>query len=206
MSELRAALHTSIDVGLGGVLLANMLAGWLDSDPKGLPTAETAGEPEDHRTSPEQTGLHLFAPVDTGPSPPSSREHRAPVCTAGESAGTGLERIPDPYAGSGPGEDGDRDGGAAGLQDLGGGCFVGASGGSDCIGGLAVGALEPRLASIAGVVCAHRNAGDRRRWLLRPGRFQRRPSVGLEGSYGPGRASFFARAPPGWQAQQNPER
>src|SRR6266566_3903588 len=58
MSELRAALHTSIDVGLGGVLLANMLAGWLDSDPKGLPTAETAGEPEDHRTSPEQVRHH----------------------------------------------------------------------------------------------------------------------------------------------------
>jgi hypothetical protein len=37
MSELRAALHTSIDVGLGGVLLANMLAGWLDGDPKVLP-------------------------------------------------------------------------------------------------------------------------------------------------------------------------
>ena len=42
------------------------------------------------------------------------------------------------------------------------------------LGSLAAGALESRLASAAGVVRAHRNAGDRRRWLLRSGGFQRR--------------------------------
>jgi hypothetical protein len=38
MSASLAALHAPIGVGLGGVLLANMLAGWLDGDPKVLPT------------------------------------------------------------------------------------------------------------------------------------------------------------------------
>ena len=106
MSESPAALHAPLDVGLGGVLLANMLAGWLDENPNFSATAEVANEPEDYGTSLEQTGLHLFTPVDAGPSSPPSREHRTPVCTARESAGAGLERNPDPYAGWRPGESG----------------------------------------------------------------------------------------------------
>src|SRR5664279_956276 len=97
MSRATSVLQATIDVGLGGVLLANMLAGWLDGDPKVLPTAETADEPEDRRTPPEQTGLHLSTPVNAGPSTPPSGEHAAPVCTARVGTGTGLERIPDPH-------------------------------------------------------------------------------------------------------------
>jgi len=62
------------------------------------------------------------------------------------------------------------------------------------------------LASFAGTVCTDRYAGDRRRWLLQPGRFQRRASVGIEGDNGSGRTSSVARAPPWWQAQQSKER
>ena len=36
MSEALSALHASIDVGLGGVLLANMLEAWLDGNPNGF--------------------------------------------------------------------------------------------------------------------------------------------------------------------------
>ena len=64
MSEALSTLHASIDAGLGGVLLANMLEAWLDGNPRLLPTGEAADEPQDHRTSPEPTGLHLCAPVD----------------------------------------------------------------------------------------------------------------------------------------------
>ena len=33
MSEALSALHTSIDAGLGGVLLANMVEAWLAGNP-----------------------------------------------------------------------------------------------------------------------------------------------------------------------------
>src|ERR1700688_233872 len=197
MSKVLSAHYVPIDTKLGGVLLANMIVGWLDGNPKALPSVETTDEPQDHGTPPEQTRLHLFTPVDAGSSTPPSGEHGAPVCTAREGAGTGLERIFDPHTRPGPGENGYRDDGAGGLQDLGGRCFDGSSGCGVCLGGLATGAVEPRLASTAGVVCPHRNPGHRRRWLLRSGGFQRRIVARIEGHHGPGRTSLFARAPPG---------
>src|SRR5215469_9514659 len=190
------AIQMSFDVGLGGVLLANMLVAWLDSDSEVSPTEEAVDESQDRRTSPEPTSLHLPTPVDAVPSPSPPGEHRTPVCPAREGGGTGLERILDPHTGSGPREDGDRNGGTGGLQDLGGGGLDGASGRGVCLGSLPAGALESGLASTPGVVRTHRNAGDRRRWLLRSGGFQRRTFARIEGRHGPGRASFFARAPP----------
>src|SRR6516165_3159796 len=192
-----SAIEVSFDVGLGGVLLANMLIAWLDSDSEISPTEEAVDESQDRRTSPEPTSLHLPTPVDAEPSPSPSGEHRTPVCPTREGGGTGLERIPHPHTGSGPGEDGYRNGGTGGLQDLGSGGLAGASGCGIRAGGLTTGALESGLASAVGVVRAHRNSGDRRRWLLRSGGLQRWPLARLEGRYGPGRTPFFARAPPG---------
>src|SRR5258708_3839371 len=196
MGEAESAPPTSIEAELGGVLLANMLEGWLTGDPDFFVTAETANEPEDLRAPPEQTRLHLFAPIDTGSSVPPSREHRAPVCAAGVGSGAGLERSRDPHPRPGPGEDRDRNDQAGGLQDLGGGCLDGSSGRGVCLGSLTAGTLEPRLASATGVVFAHPDAGHRRGWLLRSGGFQRRPFARIEGDHGPSRAPFFARAPP----------
>src|SRR5215471_2171768 len=197
MSELLSALQAPIDAGLGGVLLANMLAAWLDANPSVGSTGEANDEFQDPGTSPQQTGLHLSTPVDARPGPSPSGEHGAPVRPAGEGAGTGLERTSDPHPGSGPGQDGYGDGGTSGLQDSGGGCLDGPSGGGFCAGSFPTRALESRLASAAGVVRAHRDAGDRRRRLLRSAGFQRRPVARIEGHYGPGRTPFLARAPPG---------
>src|SRR5215470_1746383 len=97
MSEALPALRVPIDPGRGGVLLANMLASWLDHDPSWTASAEAGDESEDSRTSPTQAGLHLPAPVDAGPSSPPSGEHGAPVRLAREGAGTGLEGNPDSY-------------------------------------------------------------------------------------------------------------
>ena len=47
------AIPMSFDVGLGGVLLANMLVAWLDSDSEISPTEEAVDESQDRRTSPE---------------------------------------------------------------------------------------------------------------------------------------------------------
>src|SRR5271166_1589752 len=106
MSEALSALRAPIDPARGGVLLANMLASWLDHDRSLTATAEAKDESQDSRTSPPQAGLHLPAPVDAGPSSPPSGEYRAPVRFAREGAGTGLERIPDSHPGPGFGKDG----------------------------------------------------------------------------------------------------
>src|ERR1700736_5474455 len=197
MNQGLAALPAQINTGLSGVLLANMVESWLEDDPHWLATTEAADELQDHRTTPEQTRLHLCTPVDERPSAPPSGEHGTTVCAARDGAGAGLERIHDPHARPGPGNDRYRDDQARGLQDLSGGCLDESSGRSVCPGSLPASALEPRLASPAGVVCAHRHSGDRRRWLLRSIGFQRRIVARIEGDHGPGRATFFARAPPG---------
>src|SRR5580704_9623630 len=159
MSEALSAIHTPIDAGLGGVLLANMIEAWLAGNPDRLESVEAADESQDHGAAPEQTRLHLCTPVDQCPGAPPSGEHRAPVRPASDGAGTGLERIIDPDARPGPGYDRDRDDQARGLQDAGGGCLDGPSGRGVCAGGFAAGAIESRLASAAGVVCLHRDAG-----------------------------------------------
>src|ERR1700693_1748130 len=97
MSETLPALRVPIDPGQGGVLLANMLASWLDHDRGLTATAEARDESQDSRAAPPQARLHLPAPVDAGPSSPPSGEHGAPVRLAREGAGTGLERIPDSH-------------------------------------------------------------------------------------------------------------
>src|SRR6516225_6465630 len=135
MHPAAAALPIPIDVSLGGILLANMLVAWLDDHPKAWSTGEASHESQDRRTSPEPTSLRLFTPVDAVPSPPPSGEHGASVCTAREGARTGLERISDPHARSGPGQDGHRNGSTGGLQDLGGGGLDGPSGRGVCLGG-----------------------------------------------------------------------
>jgi hypothetical protein len=180
MSDALSALHASIDAGLGGVLLANMVEAWLAGNPDCLESVEAADEPQDHRTTPEQTCLHLCAPVDECPGAPPPGEHGAPVCTANDGVGVGVERIGDSHARPGPGHDGYRDDQAGGFQDAGGGCLDGPSRRGICAGSFATGALESRLASAVGVVCAHRDASDRRRWLLRSIGFQRRPLARVE--------------------------
>src|SRR5258705_677000 len=196
MSEVPSALHAPIDAGLGCVLLANMIEAWLVGNPDGLANEEAANELQDHGTTPEQTGLHLCPAVDECPSAPPPGKHGAPVCTANDGAGTGLERIGDSDTRPGPGHDGQRDDSAGGFQDFGGGCLDGSSGRGVCVRSLTTGALESRLASATGVVCAHPDAGDRRKWLLRPVGFQRWTLSRAEGNNGSGRASWFARAPP----------
>src|SRR5215472_16364162 len=125
MSEALSALRVPIDPGQGGVLLANMLASWLDQNRSWTANAEARDESQDSRTSPPQARLHLPAPVDAGPSPPPSGEHGAPVRLAREGAGTGLERIPDSHPRPGFGKDGNGDDAAGGLQDFSGRCLDG---------------------------------------------------------------------------------
>src|SRR6266446_6302536 len=197
MSHASASPSAPFDHKRGGLLLANMLSAWLDGEPSGEATAEAVHEPKDRRPSPQPIRLCLPAPVDARPSAPSSGEHGTPVRVAREGAGTGLERSFDPHPRWGPRQVRNADGGTGGLQDVGGRCLDGPSGRRVCLGSLPTFALGLGLASTAGVVCPDPNSGDRRGWLLRSGRFQRRTFVRPAGDYGPGRAPFFAHAPPG---------
>jgi len=55
MSEALSALHASIDAGLGGVLLANMVEAWLAGNPDCVESAEAVDDPkitEQHRSRP----------------------------------------------------------------------------------------------------------------------------------------------------------
>src|SRR5215472_10789055 len=162
MSEMSSSLIVPINPELGGVLLANMLETWLDARADFLTTAEVTDELEDHRTASEQIRLHLCPPVDPGSNPSPSREHGTSVCPAAEGAGTGLERTHSPHPGPRFGNIGGTNDRAYGFQDLGGGCFDGASGSRVCIGSFTAGTLECRLVSIAGVVRTDPHAGDRR--------------------------------------------
>src|SRR5260370_1055050 len=201
MSESSAAVHVPIDVELGGPFLANMLAAWIDGARQSSFSVEAADEYRDQRATTEQDRLCLCAPVDPGAGPSPSGEHGAPVCLEGEGPAIGLERFDGSDSGPGSGQDGSTDNGTGGFQKAGSGSLDGTGWRVFCAGGFATGALELGLASFAGTVRADRYPGDRRRWLLQPGRFQRRASVGIERDNGSGRTSSVARAPPWWQAQ-----
>src|ERR1700676_1295556 len=201
MSESSAAVHVPIDAELGGAFLANMLAAWIDGDRQSSFSVEAADEYRDQRATAEQDRLCVCAPVDPGAGPSPSGEHGAPVCLEGEGPAIGLERFDGSDSGPGSGQVRSTDNGTGGFQNVGSGSLHGAGGRGFCAGGVEYGALESTLASFAGTVCADRYAGDRRRWLLQPVRFQRRASVGLERDNGSGRTSSVARAPPWWQAQ-----
>ena len=65
MSEALSALHAPIDAGLGGVLLANMLAAWLDGDPAVWPLRRPSMNPkitEHHRSRPAYIYLRQSTP------------------------------------------------------------------------------------------------------------------------------------------------
>src|SRR5215472_6881311 len=158
MSEMSSSLIVTIDPKLGGVVLANMLETWLDARADFLTTTEVTDELEDHRRASEQIRLYLSAPVDSGSNSPPSGEHRTSVCPAGKGIGTGLERSHCPHPRPRPGYIGGADDGTYGFQDLGGGCFDGASGSSVCFGSVAAGTLECRLVSTAGAVRADSHA------------------------------------------------
>src|SRR5258708_18763841 len=142
MSEPPAAGRALIDVESGGVLLANMLAGWLDANGESSFSVEVANEYHDQRAAPEQDCVCVCASVDVGAGPSPSGEYRASVCSAGESTGHGLERAVGSDSVRGSGQVRSTDNGSGGFQDSGSGSLDGPGGRSFCAGGFATDALE----------------------------------------------------------------
>src|SRR5208283_226960 len=197
MSTTSSSLIVSTDFQLASMIVANMLENCLDFTSNVLTTAEVIDEPENLRPAAEQAGVHLCASVDACPSAPPSGEHRASVCAATESCGTGLGRNVDPHPRSGFGNIRCPYDGAHGLQDPGSGCFDGSGGRGDCLGSFPTGALECRLAPPPGVMCADSDTRDRRGWLLRSCGLQRWLIVGAQGHHGASGVALSQRAPPG---------
>jgi hypothetical protein len=201
VSQSCISLTAHFDLRDGATLLANMLIALVDADSSFMSTQANDEHP-DHQRAPQQAGVHLRASVDPGAGAPQPGEHRTPIRPAGQGVGPGVAATIGTCAGPGSGPVGRPDERARGLQDLGVGRGDGPGRRGVCAGSVASGAVEPRLAPPAGAVRADAHAGDRCRWLLRPGRLQRRAAVGSEGHDGAGRAAFSARAPPGRQAEQ----
>src|ERR1017187_8219337 len=129
MSEPPVAVRALIDVESGGVLLANMLAGWLDANGESSLSVEAADEYHNQRAASEQDCVCICASVDAGAGSSPSGEHGAPICSAGEGTGHGLERAVGSDFGRGSGQVGIADNGAGGFQDSGSGSLDGAGGG-----------------------------------------------------------------------------
>src|SRR5277367_5254519 len=104
MSESPAVVHVPIDVELGGGFLANMLVDWIDGGRERVSSLEAADEYLDQRATSEQDRLCVCPSVDAGAGPSPSGEHRAPVCTAHESPGVGLEQSVSSDSGPGSGQ------------------------------------------------------------------------------------------------------
>src|SRR5260363_315241 len=136
-------LTPSVDAQFAGVLIANMLEAWLTAAPALEATEEAMNDHQDHRTALQQTGVHLYPSVDSGPGTASSGEYRTLVCAAGQSVGTGLARDGHPHVGSGSGSVGCTEEGTRGLQDTGGRWLYGASVRGVFFGCLASVALDP---------------------------------------------------------------
>src|SRR5260363_35642 len=60
-------LTPSVDAQFAGVLIANMLEAWLTAAPALEATEEAMNDHQDHRTALQQTGVHLYTSVDSGP-------------------------------------------------------------------------------------------------------------------------------------------
>src|SRR5260370_37764912 len=143
-----------IDASAAARLLANMVEAWLVAEPRSITTEEITDECNDRSEAPESTGTRICSAVDAGPSAPQPGEYRASICAARQSTGAGMDAANEPDIGSGLGCIGSSDGGPGGLQDVGGGCLDGTSGSGVRARGVALCALDTRLAPVARAVCS----------------------------------------------------
>src|SRR5215471_691999 len=158
----------ALDFAKAGAIIANMIESYLAA---GAPPLNAEGadhaESEDCRSSSGPTSLHLHSSVDGGASALQPGEHGAPVQFGEPGDVTRLDTTADSNPRRGSCSLGGADDQTRRLQSPGERCGDG-SGRRDLLtGGLAPGALQQRLASVAGAVCYHQDIGVRRRWLLR---------------------------------------
>src|SRR5882757_1006838 len=138
-----------LDFAKAGIVLANMIESYLAGGaPPSNPEGAVHDKPQDCRSTSVTASLRLRSSVDAGTGPLQPGEHRATVQSGRQGTVSRLEpgTDPDPRRGSRPSR-----------------CDL-------LPGSLALGAIEPGLASPARVVRHHRHARHRRGWMLRSSR------------------------------------
>src|SRR6266699_4805853 len=143
----------NLDFAAAGAILANMIEAYLAGG--ALPSNAEGADHDDLQDcrSPSVAGsLHLHSSVDDGASPLQPGEHRAPVQSGEQGAGSRLEPAADPNPRSRPRSVRRANDQSRGLQDVGQRCGHGPSRGNLLPRSFAPGALEPGLASPARVV------------------------------------------------------
>jgi hypothetical protein len=101
MSQRVAIAHTLLVVEAGGVILANMLEGWLDEIRKSSSSLEAGDEFHDQRATPEQDCLRICEAIDAGASAPSDFATLLRNTTPQEPTGTPILPLALPTVGSG---------------------------------------------------------------------------------------------------------
>ena len=158
-----------LDFAKAGIVLANMIESYLAGGvPPSNPEGAVHDKPQDCRSTSVTASLRLRSSVDAGTGPLQSGEHRAPVQSGRQGRVSRLEpgTDPDPRPGSRPiRRANDRSRGLQGPGQRRG------SRPSRCDllpGSLALGAIEPGLASPAGVVRHHRSSSTRMDVTIQP--------------------------------------
>ena len=192
-----------LDLVKAGAIIASMVESYLAA---GAPPLEAKGadddDGQDHRPAPVADGLCLHPPIDGGPGPVQSGEHRTAVQSGEQGAVARVGEGADSDPRSRSRTIGCPDNAPRGLQVAGQRCGHGQRRRDLLARGLPPRALEPGLASPARAVRDHQHARHRRGRLLRPDRVQRRPRARHEGHIRPGRAAHHSHPPARRQTQQ----
>src|SRR5215471_17998031 len=162
----------TFDFAKAGAIIADMIESYLAGGaPPSNPEGADHDDLQDCRSTSVATSLHLHSSVDDGPSPLQPGEHRAPVQSGEQGAGSRLEPAADPNPRSRPRSVRRANDQSRGLQDVGQRCGHGPSRCDLLSRGFAPGALEPGLAPPARVVRITQPAGNRRGRLYDPAEF-----------------------------------
>ena len=164
---------------------------------------EVDDEQQDSEMPSAETCLYLSAPIkhESGPAQPG--EHRAPVCTEGQSHRLWMAGEHDPYPGWGLGSVWLTISPSQGLSELGrlsldeeGRCGL-------CVGSVQAVPIMHRLAPLVGTLRFHGHIDHRRGWMLQSVGLQRSVIIGHQRNYVPSRVTFSSRAPPRRKAEQS---
>ena len=193
-----------LDLVKAGAIIASMVESYLAA---GAPPLEAKGadddDGQDHRPAPvADRPPCLHPPIDGGPGPVQSGEHRTAVQSGEQGAVARVGEGADSDPRSRSRTIGCPDNAPRGLQVAGQRCGHGQRRRYLLARGLPPRALEPGLASPARAVRDHQHARHRRGRLLRPDRVQRRPRARHEGHIRPGRAAHHSHPPARRQTQQ----
>src|SRR5260370_23018354 len=153
----------TLDFAKAGAIIADMIESYLAGGaPPSNPEGDDHDDLQDCRSTSVAGSLHLHSSIDDGASPLQPGEHRAPVQTGEQGAGSRLEPAADPNPRSRPRSVRRANDQSRGLQDVGQRCGHGPSRCNLLPRSFAPGALQPGMAPPPGVVRLHQPPGNLR--------------------------------------------